>query len=110
MTLTYSIDVAWSDEDNGYIALSPEFDGLSAFGATIEAASAELQIALAAALETYQNEGWALPEPRKRAAYSGKLLVRMPKSLHARLAQRAVHEGVSLNTLIVMLLAGRASE
>ena len=43
---------------------------------------------------------------QQAAKHSGRLLLRMPQSLHAELAQRADREGVSLNGLIVGLLAG----
>lgn len=101
----YSFSVGWSEEDGSYIALCPEFPGLSGIGDTVEEAIAELQVALQGAIETYQAEGWPLPEPHLQAQYSGKLLVRMPKSLHGRLAQQAETEGVSLNTLVVTLLS-----
>ena len=38
--------------------------------------------------------------------HSGKLNVRMPVGLHSQLAVEAERQGVSLNTLIVSLLAG----
>lgn len=37
--------------------------------------------------------------------YSGRLLLRMPKTLHQRLAEAAEKEGVSLNQYIVFLLS-----
>lgn len=37
--------------------------------------------------------------------FSGQFRVRIPKSLHARLAAQAVKEGVSLNTYVIMLLS-----
>jgi predicted HicB family RNase H-like nuclease len=37
---------------------------------------------------------------------SGQLRVRLPTELHTRLAAEAERQGVSLNTLIVALLAG----
>ena len=40
---------------------------------------------------------------------SGKLLVRLPKSLHAALESEAVEEGVSLNQLVVAKLAWQLS-
>ncbi len=43
-----------------------------------------------------------LPPPRE---YSGKVNLRMPKSLHQDLVRRAEQEGVSLNQLIVTALA-----
>jgi antitoxin HicB len=38
-------------------------------------------------------------------AYSGKVNLRMPRSLHRDLARRAEEEGVSLNQLMVVALA-----
>jgi predicted HicB family RNase H-like nuclease len=37
---------------------------------------------------------------------SGNVLVRMPPDLHAHLSKRAEAQGVSLNQLVVALLAG----
>jgi antitoxin HicB len=37
---------------------------------------------------------------------SGKFVVRMPPALHADLTARAKEQGVSLNQLVVALLAG----
>ena len=44
-------------------------------------------------------------QPQQQSTHSGRLLVRMPQSLHAELARVAEHEGVSLNTLITGALA-----
>jgi RNA polymerase sigma-B factor len=41
----------------------------------------------------------------QQSTHSGRLLVRMPQSLHAELARVAEHEGVSLNALITGTLA-----
>jgi hypothetical protein len=38
-------------------------------------------------------------------SHSGRLLLRMPKSLHAQLAARSDHDGVSLNQWIVGALS-----
>jgi DNA-binding CsgD family transcriptional regulator len=46
------------------------------------------------------------PEPEEPKAHSGRLLVRMPPSLHTQLAETAEREGVSLNTLVTGALAG----
>jgi hypothetical protein len=51
-----------------------------------------------------------LDAPTRR--YSGKTLIRMPESLHAELARIAGEHGISMNRLIVYLLAwgtGRAA-
>lgn len=102
---SYSTKVQWSDEDACFVAVCPEFPDLSGFGDTREQAVVELEIALAAAIDVYQAEEWSLPELHGLGSFSGKVLVRMPKRLHATLAQQAEREGVSLNTLMVTLLA-----
>ena len=107
---TYSVRIVWSDEEEGYIATSPEFENLSAFGATPGEAAAQLETVVRAAIDTHRESGWALPEPKRVHEYSGQLRVRLPKSLHGLLADEAERDGVSLNTLIVTLLAQRAGE
>lgn len=43
-------------------------------------------------------------------AYSGKVNLRMPRSLHRDLARRAGEEGVSLNQFMVVALARAVGE
>ena len=45
------------------------------------------------------------PEDQDRPAPSGRLLLRMPRTLHADLAQAAEREGTSLNQFITAALA-----
>lgn len=47
---------------------------------------------------------------KDRKAYSGKVNLRMPKSLHRALARRAEEEGVSLNQFMVVALARAVGE
>lgn len=101
----YSSNVFWSEGDARYVAICPEFPGLSGVADTSEQALKELHVALDLAIEVYQEDATALPEPIVQPAESGKVLVRMPKSMHRKLLQRAEREGVSLNTLIVATLA-----
>jgi antitoxin HicB len=103
----YPVNVFWSDEDEGFIAVAADLPGCSAFGGTPHEAFTELQSAIVAWIEAARAAGNPIPEPSKPAAdniYSGKILVRMPKSLHAQLAQAAKTETVSLNQHIVFLL------
>jgi len=101
----YSFRVLWSDEDHAFVATCPEFDGVSALGDTAEQALAEAQIALRLMIKTYQHEHWNLPQPAALPTYSGQFRLRVPRSLHARLAESAADEGVSLNTYVLSLLA-----
>ena len=52
-----------------------------------------------------EAEGREMPPPGAAAAHSGKLLVRMPRSLHAELIRASEREGTSLNAYIVAALA-----
>lgn len=104
----YSVHVMADSEDGAYMALSPEFPGVSAFGDTPQEALAEMAIALEAAIATYVDEGWPLPTPRvfrQADLPSGEFRVRLPRTLHAQLSERAQREGVSQNQLVVYLLA-----
>lgn len=97
----------WSDEDGAYVATSPEFPGLSAFGGSPEAAVSELRTVLGLAIETYEAEGWKLPDPRRARTFSGQFRLRLPRSLHGDLVAHADSEGVSLNTLLVSWISER---
>lgn len=65
-----------------------------------------LDDAKAAWLDTALVEHLDIPEPEREEKFSGKFVVRIPKSLHRRLALTAEKEGVSLNHLASCLLAG----
>ena len=45
--MNYSIKIFYSEEDEGYIALSEELDSISAFGSTEEEALKEIKNAIA---------------------------------------------------------------
>jgi predicted RNase H-like HicB family nuclease len=102
----YPVSIKWSDEDEGYIAIIPGVRGLSAFGEEPDVALSELKVAAGAYFESLEKAGKPLPVLAKVVPFSGQLRLRMPKSLHAELSQAAEHEGVSLNTYLVSLLAG----
>ena len=62
-TPKYGFDIRWSEEDGVYVAISPSFPELSAFGDTPDEALREGQAALALFIEEYEAEGVPLPEP-----------------------------------------------
>ncbi len=103
----YGFNLLWSDEDQGFIVTCPDFPGLSAFGETPEEALTEARLALDLFIESLHASGELLPKPTKTEDFSGQVRLRMPKSLHHSLVQKADHEGVSLNTWLVTLLSER---
>ncbi len=110
----YSLHVFPDEEDGGFVAVCPEFPGVSAFGDSAEGAVREARTALELSIETYQEEGWPLPEPLGLATQelpSGEFRVRLPRSMHAQLARRAAEEGVSQNHLVIAYVsAGLAGD
>ena len=103
--LRYSLRVAWSPEDSAFVAECPEFEGISALGSSYGEAISELEAALGLAVEASKEEGWAIPKPQMMPRYSGQFRLRVPRSLHGWLVDRAHREGISLNTLVVELLS-----
>ena len=106
----YPLNIFWSAEDDGFIAEAPDLPGCSAWGTTEVEAVRQAQDAIAAWLEAAQGAGKAVPEPsaaQPLQGYSGKFLVRVPRSLHARLARRAAQEGVSMNQFLTGVLASK---
>ena len=110
MSGNYSARIFWSDEDGGYIASTPELEGVSAFGDTPTEALSELLVARGLWLEELRESGQDTPEPLCLPRYSGQFRLRIPRSLHAWLAARAETEGVSLNTLVVQILSEARGE
>ena len=91
-------------EEGGYYAQYPEL-GAHGDAPTIEEAVREANVSKELMLESYLEHGdYPIPEPHSSKDYSGKFNVRVPKSLHRELVERAQEEGVSLNALVSSLL------
>lgn len=104
----YPLNIFWSAEDKGFIAEAPDLPGCSAWGKTEAEAAREAQDAIAAWLQAAKAAKRTIPKASLAAPvsrYSGKFLVRVPRSLHARLAREAEQQGVSLNQWAASKLA-----
>ncbi len=104
--MRYPIEVFWSEEDEGFIAIAPDLPGASAWGRTETKAIAELHTVIGLWIKAARKAGNPVPKPSDRADvnYSGKFLMRVPKRLHAELAQAAKTQGVSLNQYVLYVL------
>ena len=103
----YPSQVFWSDEDGGFIATAPDLPGCSAFGATEAEALAELKDAIAAWISAATAAGNPIPapsRPRPAPQASGRILLRLPKELHATLLRNSEQQATSLNQYAVHLL------
>jgi antitoxin HicB len=91
-----------SDGDgSGWFAEIPLLPGCMSDGETVEEALANLSDAKRGWLETNMELRRPIPEPASGDEFSGQLRLRMPKSLHKALTERAKNENVSLNQLIL---------
>lgn len=100
-----------SNDQIEWVVEFPDLKGCSAVGASPEEALQEAEIAKEIWLETYYEVHSKYPATTThQTEYSGKLLLRMTKTLHKQLAEQAEEEGVSLNMLCNTILAEGFSE
>jgi len=107
LSLPYQISVTYQKDDDPrpWLASVEELTGCEARGATAADAVAQIPAALAEWVAGARASGREIPEPDDAREYSGKLLVRMPKSLHRKLARAAERDQVSLNAYMNGVLA-----
>ena len=74
-----------------------ELDGCQSTGDTLDELYKNLNEALEGYIETKLENNLEIPRPANQEDYSGKFIVRIPKSLHMRLELEAEREGVSLD-------------
>lgn len=97
----------WRDGSSGpVIAEVPDWPGCLSHGTSPESALRKLRDAQRTWLEDCLERGLPVPPPHPPADASGRLVLRLPRSLHRRLALLARTEDVSLNTLLISLLSG----
>ena len=63
----YLVEIFWSEEDAGYIAVVPDLPGCSAYGETLEEAAHEIKDAQEAWLEACRSSGDPVPTPIMQA-------------------------------------------
>jgi predicted RNase H-like HicB family nuclease len=66
----YEVIIYWSDEDGAFIAEVPELPGCAADGPTYEQVLANLQTIIAEWIETAQQLGRPVAEPRGRLMFA----------------------------------------
>jgi antitoxin HicB len=105
--LPYHLTVVRDGEDKAkpWTASVEELAGCTGRGRTPEEALNAARAAMTAWIELALEEGREVPEPRSATSHSGRLLLRMPRTLHAELTRASEREGVSLNQFITDVLA-----
>jgi antitoxin HicB len=106
LKLPYTIEVVRDESDGytGWFAKVEELPGCMTQADTFDELGEMIEDAKRAWIESALEDGMEIPLPRKVEDYSGKFVVRLPKSLHKQLVDTANQEGVSLNTYVNVAL------
>ena len=107
LRLPYTIHVIRDESGGhpGFFARVLEFSGCMTQADDFAELGDMVEDAMRAWIETAQEDGQTIPEPWPIEAYSGRFVVRMPRSLHRQLVEAAEREGVSLNAYVTIALA-----
>jgi predicted HicB family RNase H-like nuclease len=108
LDLPYHVSVVRNDGERGnagWAANVEELPACTAVGASPEEAVQRVRKSMEQWISSALERNEEIPEPRSGSSASGRLLVRMPKTLHGQLARAAEQEGVSLNQFITSALA-----
>lgn len=103
----YTYRAQWSYEDRWYRGQCLEFPKLSANGLTAHEAIAAVEKMVTEEVAIILAADDVPPDSLTDHRYSGKFVVRVSPSLHARLVVEATEQGVSLNQWVVQKLVGR---
>jgi predicted RNase H-like HicB family nuclease len=108
----YTIVIRHINDESGsyYFAAVREFDGCISDGETYAEAFENIQEAMDGWIEAKLAGGFSVPDPIEDNRYSDEFNLRIPQSLHARLAAEAAREGVSLNQYAVRRLGMQAGQ
>jgi antitoxin HicB len=104
LSLPYEIEVK-RNEDGTYFARVKELPGCMTEADTFAEVEEMIRDAMAAWIEVALEEGIPIPEPRSLGEFSGRFVLRLPRSLHRDVTRQAEEEGVSINQWIVTAVA-----
>jgi antitoxin HicB len=102
LKLPYTIEIVRNEGESysGWFAKVVEWPGCMTQADNFDELGSMIEDAMRAWVETALEEDLDIPEPRPVEQYSGKFVVRVPKSLHRELVEQAEREGVSLNAYV----------
>lgn len=99
LSLPYRV-VIEPDRYGGMTVYIPDLPGCITQGENLEDAYSMIEDAKKAWIITALEDGVEIPEPVNEEDFSGKFVIRVPKSLHKSLSEQAKREGVSLNQYV----------
>lgn len=96
-----------ADPDGGYVILYPDLLGCTMQVEYLDEIGPMAEEIRHLWIKAQYEQGEAIPPPAYPEEYSGKVVLRIPRSLHRSLAESAEGDGVSLNQYVATLLAQR---
>ena len=107
LDMPYSYIITQVNDESGkyFVARVLELDGLIGTGDTYNEAYEDIKLAMESYIETKLANNIKIPMPIDSSEYSGRFVVRLPKTLHKLISKRAKEEGVSLNQYALYKLA-----
>ena len=109
LALEYPFNVV-ADPDGGYVILFPDLPGCMTQVEGLDDVGPMADEIRTLWIETEYERGAQIPLPSYPEEYSGKFVLRVPRSLHRDLAESAKREGVSLNQYVAVLMARRDAQ
>lgn len=84
-----------------------EFPGCFSQGESAEEAYAKLEDTAESWIEACLSNGQEIPEPSSNLTFSGRIVLRLPRSIHRQAAKMAERDQSSLNTYLVSAVAAK---
>ena len=108
MGLNYKIEVMKDIDEGGYTLSCPELKGCFTCADTLQQGFEMIEDAKKSWFLACIENGLSIPEPSSLKDYSGQFKLRIPKSLHKKLAEHSKQEGISMNQYCLYLLSNRS--
>jgi antitoxin HicB len=105
LALNYPMEIV--EDDGRFVVSIPDLPGCISYGDTAEEALNNIKSTKHLWLKGAVDSGQAIAEPATVDDFSGKFVLRIPRSLHQALDREARQQGVSLNMYISHLLSER---
>lgn len=107
MNLRYTTQITEiaAEDGGGYLVEIPLLKGCTSDGETVAEALENIKDAKLEWFTYMLENDLPIPEPVDVSKYSGKFVVRIPKSLHKAISEQSKIEGLSLNQYVANSLA-----
>ncbi|MEO6080060.1 MAG: type II toxin-antitoxin system HicB family antitoxin [Steroidobacteraceae bacterium] len=104
-TYPFNVEPLKKGDGGGFVITFPDLPGCMSDGDTPEEAIKNGRNAFRIWMKSVIEDGKPLPKPGAGHQAPSRFVLRLPRTLHAKLTSRASIEGVSLNSLVQVYVA-----